>query len=176
MTRFILIYGSIAGLVVATLMVGGIAISNANGSAGSQVFGYLSMLVAMSIIFVAVKRYRDTQLGGVIKFWPALGLGAGIALLASLFYVFAWEIYFNSTGGAWVEVYVEQIRTQYAEQGRSGEEIEAYLAETQSMMELYRNWWFRMPITLTEILPVGLLVGLISAAILRNPKVLPRRA
>ena len=176
MTRFILVYGSISGILVAVLMVGGIAISNANGSAGSQVFGYLSMLVAMSIIFVAVKRYRDTKLGGVIKFWPALGLGAGIALLAGIFYVLAWEIYFNATGGAWVEVYVEQIRAQYAEQGHTPEEIDAYLAETQSMMELYRNWWFRMPITLTEILPVGLLVGLVSAAILRNPGVLPRRA
>ena len=175
MTRFILIYGSIAGVVVAVLMVGGIAISNASGSAGSQVFGYLSMLVAMSIIFVAVKRYRDTELGGVIRFWPALLLGSGIALLASLFYVLAWEIYFNTTGGAWVEVYVEQIRTQYADQGHTPEEIDAYLAQTENMMALYRNWWFRMPITLTEILPVGLLVGLISAAILRNPGVLPRR-
>ena len=44
------------------------------------------------------------------------------------------------------------------------------------MMDLYRNWWFRIPITLTEILPVGLLVGLVSAAILRNPRILPRRA
>lgn len=176
MNRFILIYGSIAGLAVAAFMLGGMMISNANGSAGSQTFGYLSMLVAMSIIFVAVKRYRDTKLGGVVKFWPAFGLGAGIALLASLFYVFAWEIYFNSTGGAWVEVYVEQIRAQYAEQGRSAEEIDAYLTETQSMMELYRNWWFRMPITLTEILPVGVLISLVSAGLLRNARFLPARS
>ena len=82
MTRFILIYGSIAGIFIASLLIGGIMIAGANGSAGSQLFGYLSMLVAMSIIFVAVKRYRDTQLGGVIKFWPALLLGAGIAELS----------------------------------------------------------------------------------------------
>ena len=176
MTRFILIYGSIAGIFIASLLIGGIMIAGANGSAGSQLFGYLSMLVAMSIIFVAVKRYRDTQLGGVIKFWPALLLGAGIAAVASLFYVVAWEIYFNSTGGAWVETYVEQIRAQQAAEGRSAEEIDAYIAQTQDMMDLYRNWWFRIPITLTEILPVGLLVGLVSAAILRNPRILPRRA
>ena len=176
MTRFIIVYGSIAGALVAILMIGGIIISNANGSAGSQLAGYLSMLAALSLIFVAVKRYRDTQLGGVIKFWPALVLGAGIAGLASVFYVFAWEIYFNTTGGEWVQVYVDQLRTEQESQGRTPEEIAAFMAETQAAMELYRNWWFRIPISFTEILPVGLLVSLITAAVLRNPGILPRRS
>jgi hypothetical protein len=41
---------------------------------------------------------------------------------------------------------------------------------------MYGKWWFRLPMTFIEIFPVGVLVSLISAALLRNPKVLPRRA
>jgi len=33
-----------------------------------------------------------------------------------------------------------------------------------------------MPITFTEIFPVGVLVSLVSAALLRNPRFLPARA
>ena len=37
----------------------------------------------------------------------------------------------------------------------------------------YADPLFRLPITFLEIFPVGLLISLISAAILRNPGVLP---
>ncbi|MEL8055935.1 MAG: DUF4199 domain-containing protein, partial [Pseudomonadota bacterium] len=46
----------------------------------------------------------------------------------------------------------------------------------QDMMALYEKWWFRLPITFTEIFPIGLLVALVSALILRNPKIMPARA
>ena len=52
-----------------------------------MVFGYVTMLVALSAVFVAIKRYRDTELGGVIGFWPALGLGLGISVIAGIIYV-----------------------------------------------------------------------------------------
>src|SRR3546814_12654255 len=34
---------------------------------------------------------------------------------------------------------------------------------------------FRLPMTFVEIFPVGVLVSLVSAAVLRNPRVLPAR-
>jgi hypothetical protein len=43
------------------------------------------------------------------------------------------------------------------------------------MKEMYRNPLFRLPMTFIEIFPVGLLIALISAAILRNPRILPAR-
>ncbi|WP_299694913.1 hypothetical protein [Hydrocarboniphaga sp.] len=33
--------------------------------------GYMIMLIALSAVFVAIKRHRDIELGGVIRFWPA---------------------------------------------------------------------------------------------------------
>ena len=43
------------------------------------------------------------------------------------------------------------------------------------MQASYRNPLFRMLVTLSEIFPVGLLVSLVSAALLRFPGFLPRR-
>ena len=39
----------------------------------------------------------------------------------------------------------------------------------------YADPLYRLPMTFAEIFPVGLLISLVSAAALRNPRVLPRR-
>src|ERR1700739_3021287 len=93
MLRYILIYGVIAGVVVGvplsilTLTMSGQAMMHYG-----MLIGYLIMLIALSAIFLAIKRHRDVDLGGVIKFWPALALGLGISFVAGVIYVIAWEV------------------------------------------------------------------------------------
>jgi hypothetical protein len=59
--------------------------------------------------------------------------------------------------------------------GVSGPDLDAFIAQMQSMTEQYRNPAFRLPITFLEIFPVGLIISLIAAALLRNPRFLPAR-
>lgn len=172
MLRYNLIFGTIAGIIVSALLVLGVVYGGTGGVWG-MVFGYLSMLVAMSFVFVGVKRYRDAEKGGVIRFWPAFGLGFLIALLASLFYVFTWEAYTALTGGAWMADYMAATIEARLEAGGSPEEIAALTAQMDSFARQYAHWWFRMPVTLSEILPVGLIVALVSAGLLRDPRVFP---
>jgi hypothetical protein len=49
-------------------------------------------------------------------------------------------------------------------------------AEAQSFATMYKNPLVRMPMTFVEMFPVGLLVSLITAAVLRNSRILPARA
>ena len=72
MFRIMFVYGAIAGIVIIAVMTFGMMMSS---GAGSQLQGYLTMLVVLSLIFIGIKRYRDKELGGVIKSLPALGLG-----------------------------------------------------------------------------------------------------
>lgn len=174
MLRYVLIFGSIAGIVVGTLLVAGATLFAGETGVAAHLFGYLSMLIALSFVFVAVKRYRDVEKGGVIKFWPALGLGLLVSALASLFYVVAWESYLAITGYEWMANYMAVEIAAMEAAGSSEQEIAAFREQMQEMTDLYRNWWFRLPATLSEILPVGLLISLVSAALLRNPKFLPR--
>ncbi len=173
MFRIMLIYGGIAGVVIIGVMTAGMMLS---GGPGSQVQGYLTMLVVLSLIFVGVKRYRDKDLGGVIKFLPALGLGVGIAAVAGVFYVISWEISLHLTDFAFIEAYKETTIAGYEAKGLTGEALAEKVTALEGMMESYYNPMFRLPITFLEIFPVGLLVALISAALLRNPKLLPAKA
>ena len=67
MKRIALIYGGISGSIVISTMILGFIFSGGEGGASSQIFGRLTMIVALSMIFIGIKRYRDRDLGGVIK-------------------------------------------------------------------------------------------------------------
>ncbi|MHA7900354.1 MAG: DUF4199 domain-containing protein [Henriciella sp.] len=173
MFRIMFIYGAIAGVVIIAVMIAGMVLG---GGAGSEVQGYLTMVVVLSLIFVGIKRYRDKELGGVIKFLPALGLGAGIAAVAAVFYVLSWETSLHLTDFAWMEAYKQSTIDGYQSSGLTGDALSEKVESLEAMMASYRNPLFRIPMTFVEIFPVGLLVALISAALLRNPKILPARA
>lgn len=172
MGRIIAVYGVIAGVVVAVGMFININFVASYGAMG-MVAGYLSMLVALIFVFVGVKRYRDVHLGGVIRFWKAAGVGLGIGLVASLFYVFSWEVYMWRTGGTFMAEYgANQIEVMRVD-GKPAAEIAQFSAEMNAFAEQYKNPLFRMALTLTEILPVALLVAFVSAALLRKSSFMP---
>ncbi len=174
MGRIIATYGIIGGSIVAIGMLLGLTLVPTGGTLG-MVVGYLSMLVALSMVFMGVRSYRDTVGGGVIRFWPAFGLGLAIALVACLFYVVMWEVYLWQTGYTFFDDYVAQTLADMRAQGMSAAEIAAFDAEMDAFKLLYAQPLFRMAITMSEIAPVGLLVSLVSAAVLRNSQMFPSR-
>ncbi|MBI1187500.1 MAG: DUF4199 family protein [Alphaproteobacteria bacterium] len=171
MLRISLIYGAIAGTVTIAFMVLGFAIGQA-----SEIFGYLSMVVALSMIFLGIKRYRDVECGGMVKFFPAFLVGLSIAAIAGVAYVAAWEVYLAATDYGFAAEYaqsqIERARAAMA----PGPALDAKIAELQRFVTMYADPAFRLPMTFIEIFPVGLIIALISAALLRNPKLFPRRA
>ena len=128
------------------------------------------MLVALSMIFLGIKRYRDKELGGVIKFLPALALGLGIAAMAGVIYVVVWEIYLAASGYHFMDSYVAGIIAAKRAHAMSGAALAAEIAKLEEMKAQYANPLFRVPMTFLEIFPVGLIVALISAAVLRFPQ------
>jgi hypothetical protein len=171
MKRIIFIYGFIAGLVVICSLLLGLALSS--GEAPGRAGSYLIMLIALSMIFVGIKRYRDQHLGGVIRFGTATLLGLGIAAVAGVVYVVVWEIYLAMTDYAFIDQYVQGVIAGKEAAGVSGPELEAVVESMENMQRQYSNPLFRLPMTFLEIFPVGLLITLVSAAILRNSKALP---
>lgn len=173
MKGYIFGYGSLAGVLVISTIVLGMMFGGSDSAVGSELAGYLIMLVALSLIFVATKRYRDCELGGVIAFGRAFALGLGIAAVAGVAYVIVWELYLAATNYAFIDEYTLGVVEAERAAGGSPEEIAAVVERMSEMKVAYGKPWLRIPMTFTEIFPVGAIVALISAALLRNPRLLP---
>jgi hypothetical protein len=176
MSRIILIFGTVAGLVVAVPMCLLVANAEPGSAATSHFTGYLIMLLALSLVFVGVKRLRDRELGGVIRFVPALLAGLGISAVAGVIYVIGWEITLAVTDFAFIDSYSNAAIEAARAKGASAAEVQAVAAKMDEFRRQYANPLFRLPVTFIEIFPVGLVVSLISAALLRNSRFLPARA
>lgn len=137
--------------------------------------GYATMLIGFTTIFVAIKRRRDGPGGGVIGFWPAFGLGLGIAFVAGIIYVAAWELGQALSGADFAAVYSHALIEKQKAAGMSGAELARYSSEMEAFRRSYANPLFRLPLTFAEIFPVGVLVSLVAAALLRNSRFLPSR-
>ena len=139
------------------------------------IYGAAMAMIALSLTFVGVKRFRDERQGGVITFWKALGVGLGISAVACLFYVLGWEAYLWSTDYSFMEKFTASQLAKMQAAGASAADVAKFKADMAGFAEMYRQPLTRMLMTLSEIAPVGLLVPLISAALLRNPRFMPAR-
>jgi Protein of unknown function (DUF4199) len=178
MFKLILRYGVIGGLIVAVPMVWRMLSVEAGGNLdplGGMLVGYLTMLVALTTVFLGIKHYRDKFLGGAIRFLPALGVGVAISTVACVLYVIGWEISMAYSKFDFAAFYSNYMVEAAKAKGGSPEDLARAVADAQAFAESYKNPLVRMPMTFVEMFPVGVLVSLISATVLRNSRVLPAR-
>jgi hypothetical protein len=177
MKRIILIYGLIAGaiplamfFIAYPLYEKGI-VDFDNG----MVIGYASMVIAFSLIFFGVKNYRDNHLNGSISFGKAFKIGILVTLIASLLYAIGWEFYYNFFASDFMEKYSAHYLDKLAKGGASASEMEAARLEMAQGAEMYKNPLIRFAMTLMEIAPVGFVITLICAALLKRPQFMPKK-
>lgn len=173
--RIALIFGTLGGLASILPTQLAMSFSASRHLLGSELFGYLVMLIALSLIFVGIKRYRDQTLGGVIGFPRALLLGLLISAVSSIIYVLAWELYLYRTDYAFIDQYVSHVIESHRQAGMSEQALAAEMAELETLKANYARPLFRMFITFTEIFPVGVVVSLVAAGLLRFHRFLPHR-
>ena len=129
MLQRILTNGVLAGLIVGVpmiLMTLTLGESAPTGAVGMAI-GYTTMLVALSVIFLALKRQRDVVNGGVIKFLPAFLMGLGISAVAGVLYVLAWEVSLAISGMDFGALYAEHLVEAAKARGATEAEIMAML-------------------------------------------------
>jgi len=169
MKKIVLNYGLLGGAIVAILML----IMAPFWSSGEmsmntgEWLGYISMIVALSSIFFGVRAYRDKEAGGFISFGKALQVGLLITLVATAIYVTVWMLYSTFGGGAdFMEQYFQYSVEQVKQSGKAPADIEKEIAQMEQYKEMYKNPLVQIGITFIEIFPVGLVISLLSAALL----------
>src|SRR6185312_7978737 len=147
MLKIILRYGVIAGLIVGIALAAvSLGVGQDPGSPWSYLVGYLTMLIGLSTSFIA-----------------------------GIFYVIAWEValYFGHLdfAGKYAKAMIEGAKAK----GLTGDALAKAVADAEQFKTMYANPLYRIPETFIEIFPVGVLVSLVSAGLLRNSRFLAAR-
>ncbi len=175
MKKIIITNGIIAGVITASMFVitQPLFESGALDPDNGMYVGYATMVIAFSLIFVGVKKFRDQYANGSVTFGKAFKIGMLITVVAGLVYALSWEVYYSQKGDEFTEFYTKCYMDNLREDGATEAELVTAKSELMAMNEYYKNPLIRFPMTLAEIVPVGLIISLISAALLRKKEFLP---
>lgn len=169
MKKNILIFGLIMGAVLSANMVYTVNLCYHSGDfSGNDVVGYAAMIVIFSFIFIAVRNYRNKYNGGLISFGSAFKMGALIAFIAATCYVLTWLFYYYLFVPDFLDKYIPYVLNSAATDGATPSEMAQKTADMDKFKEMYKNPLFVVLVTYSEVFPVGLIVALISALILKK--------
>jgi hypothetical protein len=124
--------------------------------------GIIAMLLAFLFVILGIMHYRKAN-NGIISFGKALSIGLLISLMASTLYVVTWLLVYKNYFPDFMEQYAK-LELSHAKP----EELAAKTAEMNQYKEMYKSDLMVILLTYMEIFPVGILVSLLSAAILRK--------
>ena len=168
MKKTVLTFGLIAGVIMSVLMDGNVLIEDKIGSGHGLVLGYTILVASFLLIYFGIRSYRDNTLAGQISFGRAFACGILITLITSVFYVAVWEVlYFNFIPHIMDSYFAAQIH-KVQTSGLDSATAAAQVAYIQHSQHVYQKPLVNMAWTFIEPFPVGLIITLISAAILRR--------
>ncbi len=179
MKRVVLIFGLISGAISSTLMFLTLPLvdSGAVSRSSSFVIGYASIFLSFLLVFFGIRSYRENS-GGTISFGRATKVGLLITLISCAFYVASWQIIYYKLMPDFADKYAAQTIDAMHQKGAPEAAIAEKKKELAKMKAMLQNPLINVAMTFIEPFPVGLIVTLVSAAILRkqNPPGIPTAA
>jgi len=169
MKKTVLTFGLISGAVSSVLMMLlMILLVDKIGFDKAVIVGYTAIVVSLLLVPFGIRSYRENIGGGSITFGRAFAVGILITLISCLCYVVVWLIAYYNFMPDFVEKYAAYMVEQARASGASQQAIEATLQEMKSMKAMLDNPLINAAYTFMEPFPVGLIVTLVSSAILRR--------
>ena len=170
MKKTVLTFGLISGFIMIAMMTISLVLSDRIGFGHNLVLGYTILVLGSLLIFFGIRSYRENIGGGQISFGRAFAVGILITVVASVCYVVCWEIIYFNFMPDFADKYAAYIVEQARASGATQQVIDAKLAEMKGLKALLDNPLYNGLMTFAEPFPIGLLVTLISAAVLRTRK------
>jgi hypothetical protein len=149
-------------------MVGTIPFHDQIGFDKGMVIGYTTLVLSFMLVFFGIRSYRDNVAGGQISFGRGFKVGILITLISCVCYVLTWQVLYRTVARDYGEKYSAHVLEEAKKKGASEAELQKQAAEMKKFWEMYQNPLVNVAFTFMEPLPVGLLITLISAAVLRK--------
>jgi hypothetical protein len=167
LNRTVLTYGLVSAAASVAMMFVTLPFIEPATLATADVLGYSSILLSALLVFFGIRSYRE-HAGGWLAFGRGVSVGVRITLISSLLYAAAFEImYFKIApdfGERFSTCMVEHARTA----GSSPQQIEDVAAQAALLKRLYDHPATNAALTFATSFPIGLVVSIISAAILKR--------
>jgi len=169
MKKIVLTFGLISGAIMSAMMTAVMVFAHQTNPSSGMIIGYTIMVLSFLLVFFGIRSYRENIGNGYIGFGRALGVGLLIMLISCVCYVATWEVVYHKFMPDFGEKYLAQSIERMRNSGKPPQEVENEIENMRSMMQLYNsNIFFNMGITFLEPLPVGVLMSLVSAFILKK--------
>ena len=166
MKKTVLIFGLISGALISLMM--GLTVPFQDKLGHGYLIGYTTIVLSMLLSFFGIRSYRDKVGNGRITFGKAFAVGISITIISCIFYVVTWEIIYFNFMPDFMDKYGAQILQKMQDSGATAAAIQSKAAELKKLKELYANPFYNAAMTFMEPFPVGLVITLISAAVLRK--------
>ncbi len=171
MKKIIVVYGLISGAVATVMMFITMFIADRIGFERGAYIGYTTIVLSLLLVPAGVKTYRDHYGDGQITFLRALGIGLAITVISCLCYVLAWEVLYYNFMPNFFDKYGAHMAAKLQADGASQAAIQKALADAQRYKQMYANPLLNGAMTFMEPFPVGLVIAVISAGVLRKKAV-----
>jgi hypothetical protein len=168
MKKTILTFGLISGALSSLMMVATVPFAHRIGFNKALVVGYTTIVLSFLLVFFGIRSYRDNAANGQITFSKAFAVGISIALISCLFYVVTWEIIYFNFMHDFMDKYSANAVERLQASGASAAAVQAKIEEMKKLKESYENPLFNAAMTFIEPFPVGLVITLLSAVVLRK--------
>jgi hypothetical protein len=168
MRKTIVVFGLISGAISAVMLSITIPFADRIGFDKGEYLGYTLIVLSLLLVYFGIRSYRDNVGEGQITFGRAFAVGLGITVISCLCYVIAWEILYFSVFPDFMDKYGAYMVQKLQASGASSAAIQAQLQEIRKYKEMYDNPFLNAAMTFIEPFPVGLVITLISAALLRK--------
>lgn len=131
-----------------------------------QVVGYATMVVALGLIFFALREHRNRV--GELSFAGGLGLGLAITGVAAGAFGIATSALYYAMGPEETERFMRAYVEYSAGAGASSGQIAQALAEYEAQRHLWLNPWFQGALMFATVALLGLVVSVLAAWLLRT--------
>lgn len=169
MKKTVLTFGLISGAIIAILISLTVPFADRIGFDNSIIVGYTTMLIAFLLVFFGIRSYRENVGNGEISFGRSFLVGFLITLFTCAFYVGTWEIIYFNFMPDFAEKYGNYLVEKARASGATPEQIAQQLEQIKQMKVLLDSKFLGPAVIfISEPLPVGIVMTLISAAILRK--------
>jgi hypothetical protein len=170
MKKTVLTFGLISGAVAAVLMFSTMPFIYRVGFDKGFIVGYTGIVVALLLVPFGIRSYRENVGGGSITFGRGFAVGILITLISGICYVVAWEILYYNFLPDFVEKYGAYVVEKAKASGASQQAIETTVQDMKNMKTMLDNPLINAAMSFIEPFPVGLIITLVSAAILRKKR------